>query len=147
MALQVPVDAYDPEQGQLEGFQDTEPHDDFFPQGTHGGQLLYASVDNPLLAGRATKCTHSGTIYQFSLVKMEYCSFPNAAKVIQKGDLIPWEAHVSSNILFCENWMMYHLCSTQINRNRICGLNILSVIVQIGALQMSPFSQIYGCSP
>ena len=60
MALQVPVDAYDPEQWQPEGLQDPEPHDDFFPQGTHGGRL--PSVDDPLLVGRAPKRTRSGTI-------------------------------------------------------------------------------------
>ena len=106
MALQVPVDADDLEQWQPEGLQDPEPHDDFFLQGTHGGRL--PSVEDPLLADRATKRTRSGTIDRLSLVKAEYRPFPNAAKVIRKGDPIPWEAHVSSNILLCENWLMYN---------------------------------------
>jgi len=92
------VDPNDLEQWQLQGLHDPEPRDDSYPQEFDGGRF---SPDSDLLPpDRATKRNRSGTIDRSSLVQAEHRPFPNAAKVIRRGQPIPWEVHVSLNILY-----------------------------------------------
>lgn len=93
-ARQSPVDLDDPEQWQPNDLHDPEPRDDFYLLDTGHGRLPSVSEADQLSADRATKRNRSGTIDRQSLVKAELRPFPNAAKVIWKGEPIPWEVHV-----------------------------------------------------